>query len=423
MKFSYHAFDKAGKERADTIEAPSSAEATEALRRQGLFVSEIKPASDAAAAVATRRAGSGAGARGGSGGAKARNLASFSRQLAVLVKTGTPLVDAMTALEKQTKEPQWLRLITDVRSRVEEGQTLSEALAAHPRTFDSVCQSLVRAGESGGNLGDMLARLADLTRKQLKIRQQLIGAMVYPAVLIVVSIGVTATMMLFVMPRFTGLFKSLEVPLPPTTKLLMAGSTFLVHYWWAVFGGLGATVFLVAWWLRSASGRLTLDTILLRAPQIGKMTRGLGTARFARLMGVLLESRVPMLECLELTRQASPNLHFAALLTKAHDALQRGEPLSSVLGQGGIIDASVCEAVRSGERTGQVGPVLSNMADFIEEQNEVVIKALTSLLEPLILITLGAIVGVMAVSMFLPLFDLTASAGGTGGGPVGGGAP
>ncbi len=414
MKFTYRAFDKAGKARTDTVDATSAAEATEQLRRQGLFVSEIKPASEAAAAGAKRRAVG--GGRGGSRGSKAKNLASFSRQLAVLVKTGTPLVDAMTALEKQTVDPQWLKLIADVRSRVEEGQTLSEALASHPRAFDSVCRSLVRAGESGGNLGDMLTRLADLTRKQLKIRQQIIGAMVYPAVLILVSIGVTATMMLFVMPRFTGLFESLEVPLPPTTKMLMAASTFLIQYWWAVVGGLVALTGTGVWWVKTESGRMAIDTFMLRAPQLGKMTRGLGTARFARLMGVLLESRVPMLECLELTRQASPNLHYSALLGRAHDALQRGEPLSSVLGQGAIIEPSVCEAVRSGERTGQVGPVLSNMADFIEEQNEVVIKSLTSLLEPLILITLGVIVGTMAVSMFLPLFDLTASAGGSGGG-------
>ncbi len=414
MKFSYKAYEKSGKARTETIESPSVAEATEQLRRQGLFVSEIKPATDAAAAGGAKKAAPG-GSRGGSRGARARHLASFSRQLAVLVKTGTPLVDAMTALEQQVVDGAWLNVVRDVRMRVEEGRTLSEALAAHPRAFDSVCRSLVRAGESGGNLGDMLTRLADLTRKQLKIRQQLAGAMVYPAVLIMVSIGVMATMMLFVMPRFTGLFKSLDVPLPPTTKIMMAASTFLIGYWWAVLGGLGAVIFSGVWWLKSESGRMALDTALLRLPQLGKMTRGLGTARFARLMGVLLESRVPMLECLELTQQASPNLHYSALLGRAQEALQRGEPLSSVLGQDGIIDPSVCEAVRSGERTGQVGPVLTNMADFIEEQNEVVIKSLTSLLEPMILITLGVIVGIMAVSMFLPLFDLTASAGGSGG--------
>jgi len=414
MKFSYRAFDKSGKARAETIEAASPGEAMELLRRQGLFVSEVKSASEAAAASAGMQRGG--GGIGRISGGRAKNLASFMRQLAVLVRTGTPLVDAMTALERQTVGQKWWKVISNVRARVEEGQTLSEALAEHPGSFDSVCRSLIRAGESGGSLADMLTRLAELTRKQVKIRQQLIGAMVYPCVLVVVAIAVTLTMMLFVMPRFSGLFKSLDVPLPPTTKFLMAASGFLLAYWWAVLGGVAAVVTGIVMWVRTASGMFVLHSVLLRAPQVGRMVKGLGTARFARLMGVLLESKVPMLECLELTRLASPNVHYAALLTRAHEALQRGEPLSSAITHGGIIDASVCEAVKSGERTGQVGAVLSSMADFIEEQNEVVIKSLTSLVEPLILISLGLIVGLMAVSMFMPLFDLTASAGGAGGG-------
>jgi type II secretory pathway component PulF len=411
MKFSYRAFDKSGKSRAETIEAASVTEATEQLRRQGLFVSEIRPATEAAAAGAQRRPTGGGGVRGGT-----KNLASFLRQTAVLVKTGTPLVDAIVALERQTTDQKWLSVISGVRARVEEGQTLSEAMASYPRSFDTVSRSLVRAGESGGNLGDMLTRLAELKRKQLKIKQQLVGAMVYPCVLIMVSIAVTLTMMLFVMPRFSGLFKSLDVPLPPTTRFLMTSSTFLISYWWAVLGGLVAVVGGLVAWARTPTGRFTLHGVLLNMPQVKRLVRGLGTARFARLMGVLLESRVPMLECLELTQQASGNLHYAALLDRASEALQRGEPLSSAIGTGGIIEASVCEAVKSGERTGQVGPVLSNMADFIEEQNEVVIKSMTSLIEPLILISLGLVVGLMATSMFLPLFDLTASAGGSGGG-------
>lgn len=419
MKFAYRAFDKSGKARNETIEAASQAEASEALRRQGLFVSEIGPASAAAAA----RAGGGGsvapvvkGGSGVKGGAK--NLSAFLRQLSVLVKTGTPLVDAMQALEKQTADEKWLSVITGVRAKVEEGQTLSEAMTAYPRSFDSVCRSLVRAGEAGGNLGEMLTRLADLVRKQVKIRQQLVGAMVYPCVLLVVSVVVVLVMMAFVMPRFAGLFSSMDVPLPPTTKMLMSASEFLLAYWWAVLVGMGAAIGGGVWWIRTPAGRYTVDGAMVKLPQVGRLVRGLGTARFARLMGVLLESRVPMLESLELTRDASGNLRYAALMNKASELLQRGEPLSSAISApGGLIDASVCEALKSGERSGQVGPVLTNMADFIEEQNEVVIKSLTSLVEPLILITLGVVVGLMATSMFMPLFDLTASAGGGGGAP------
>lgn len=419
MKFTYRAFDKSGKVSSETIEAASQAEASETLRRQGLFVSEIGPASAAVSA----RGGAGSGARavvkGGSGiKGGAKNLSAFLRQLSVLVKTGTPLVDAMQALEKQTKDEKWLSVITGVRAKVEEGQTLSEAMLAYPRSFDSVCRSLVRAGEAGGNLGDMLTRLADLVRKQVKIKQQLVGAMVYPCVLMVVSVVVVLVMMVFVMPRFAGLFSSMDVPLPPTTKMLMATSDFLLAYWWAVLIGLGGSVGSAVWWIKTPAGRYAVDGIMVGLPQVGRLVRGLGTARFARLMGVLLESRVPMLESLELTRDASGNLRYAALMNSASESLQRGEPLSAAISGGsGLIDASVCEALKSGERSGQVGPVLTSMADFIEEQNEVVIKSLTSLVEPLILITLGVVVGLMATSMFMPLFDLTASAGGGGGAP------
>ena len=180
-------------------------------------------------------------------------------------------------------------------------------------------------------------------------------------------------------------------------------------------------------WLASAAGRAWLDTVAIRAPQIGKLMRSLATARLARLMGTLLESKVPMLECLALTREASTNGHYVRMLDRAEESLTRGEPFSTAISSGELISPSVCEAVRNAERTGQVGQVLSSMADFLDEENEVVIKSVTGLMEPLILIVLGLIVGTVAISMFLPLFDLasTAGAGGPagGGGGGGGGAP
>jgi type II secretory pathway component PulF len=333
------------------------------------------------------------------------------------------VVEALQALQEQARDPVWKSILADVRSRVEEGSTFSDALAAHPRHFDNVCRSLVRAGESGGKLDAMLERLAELTRKQHKIRQGLIGAMVYPCLLVVVSIAVLTIMLLFVMPRFTGLFKTLDFPLPPTTKALMGVSDFLLAYWWAALtvvlgGGFGFNT-----WRKTAGGRQTLHTLALRLPQIKSLVRSFSTARFARLMGLLLDSRVAMLEAVELTRQSTVNLHYVALLGRAHESLTRGESLSSAISAGGLIDPAVCQAVKNGERTGQIGPVLSSMADFLEDENEVLIKSVTSLVEPLILITLGLVVGLVAISMFLPLFDLTSMAGAGPGPGSGGGTP
>jgi type II secretory pathway component PulF len=416
MKFSYRAFDRAGQVKADVLEAASAVEATEALRRQGLFVSEVAE-TKGDAPVKTAAPARGSSIKGGY-----KNVAAFMRHLSVLVSTGTPVVDALSALEKQATDERWKSVIGDVRVRVEDGAPFSEALAAYPRCFDTIARSLVRAGESGGKLDVMLGRLAELTRRQLKIRQSLIGAMVYPSLLIVVAINVLITMMVFVMPRFAGLFKTLDAPLPPTTKALMATSGFVLHWWWAILLALAATVTGVVLYLRSDPGRNALFTFAVRAPQVGRICRSFATARFARLMGLLLESKVPMLECLQLARDASVNVHYAALMGRIQEALTKGDTLSNAVTDGGLISPSVCEAVRNAERTGQVGPVLSSMADFLDEENEVLLKSLTSLIEPIILITLGLVVGTVAISMFLPLFDLTATAG-AGGGGGGGGAP
>lgn len=409
MKFRYQAFDKAGSARSDVIEAGNQAEATELLRREGYFVSSIEAAPDSERGGGAAKSG---GFRLGGRGARMKHVAAFMRHLAVLVSTGTPLVDGLSALERQAKDPAWKKVLGDVRGKVEDGSPFSEAMAGHPAYFDTVCRSLIRAGESSGKLDAMLRRLADLTRQQVKMRSSLVGAMVYPAVLIVVAIGVLVTMLGFVMPRFSGLFETLDAPLPPTTKVLMGLSEVLVAYWWAFAGGLVVLVAGVVAWVSSEAGIRQVHTLAVRAPHIGTLCRSLATARIARLMGTLLESKVPMLECLALTRDASTNIHYRNLMDSTQEALTRGESFSAALAAGGLINPSVCEAVRNAERTGQVGEVLTSMADFLDEENEVVVKSVTSLLEPLILVTLGLVVGTVAVSMFMPLFDLTSTAGG-----------
>lgn len=405
MKFHYNAFDRNGRAVDGVIDAASVAEASETLRRDGMFVSSLVEAEGAGAAAA----------KGRRGRIKLRHVVVFMRQLSVLISTGTTVVEALAALERQAQEEAWRRVVADVRSRVEEGTPLSEALAAHPSCFDPVCRSLVAAGESGGKLDVMLDKLASLLRQQQHVRSTVIGALIYPALLIVVSVSVLGAMLGFVMPRFAGLFQTLDMPLPPTTKALMAISNGLVSYWWGVVPGLAAAVVGLALWLRTEGGRRVLHTFLARAPQIGRITRSFATARIVRLLGVLLQSRVPLLEALELTRQSCTNVLYAELLRRTEDAVTRGDSISTVMSGSDLVHPSVSEAVRNGERSGRVGEVMLNMADFLDEDNTVVIRSLTSILEPVILIVLGLVVGVVALSMFLPLFDLTAMTGGGGG--------
>jgi type II secretory pathway component PulF len=407
MKLAYSAFDKAGKKVSDVLEAESVAEGGELLRRQGLFVTDIHAAGGSTPREESSPAGSAApGAR------KLREISSFMRQLSVLVSTGTPMVEAIASLERQIPESPFRTVISDIRARVEEGAQFSEALASHPRWFDPVCRSLVAAGESGGQLDAMLRRLASLLRQQLKVRSTVIGAMIYPSVLIFVSIIVLVAMVGFVMPRFEGLFTTLGADLPASTRFLMDVGAVVRSDWYWILGGLILTIGGGKFWLGSKAGRLWLDGAVLKLPQLGKVVRSLATARIMRVLGVLIEGKVPLLDALNLTRESTGNSRYAALIDRAIDVVTRGEPVSSAFIESKLISQSVSEALRSGERTGQLGPVLSNLADFLDEDNEVIVKSIASIIEPVILMGLGVLVGFVALSMFLPLFDLTSMAGG-----------
>lgn len=404
MKLQYKGYDVAGKPVSDVIEARSATEASDQLRRDGVFVLEIKESDAAGAGGASAQIKKKIGQ-----GARLKNLAMFTRQLQVLLATGTPLMQSLGALERQTGDANWRHVIEQVRASVEDGSSLAAAMGQHPAYFDSICRSLVAAGESAGNLPTMLERLAVLTRKQLHVRRSIIGATIYPSLLVVVAVGVLVTLLTFVLPRFEALFKSLDTPLPPTTKVLMYVSVALRSYWWAI--GTGAMVAGVAgWqWLKSEAGRRTVQTAVLHLPQFGPIVKSFATARIARLLGILLQGRVPLLDALQLTQGACGNHQYSKLVASACDAVTRGESLAAAFADTRLIAPSVQEAILSGERSGQLGPLLTTLADFLEEQNEVTIKSLTSILEPLILMALGLLVGVIAVSMFMPLFDLTAA--------------
>jgi type IV pilus assembly protein PilC len=408
VKFAYQAVDGGGKVVNDTVEAADQSEAMDALRRQGLYVAEIRPAPAGGLSYVLPRKKS----KRLSAGRRLKNMAIFTRQLAVLVQSGTPLVQALAALERQTKDPAWRDIVSSVRVKVEEGSTLSEAMADHPRAFDAVAQSLISAGESGGSFDVMLDRLAILSRKQLQVRTAIVGAMIYPSLLILVAIGVLALMLLFVLPRFAGLFETLDVELPPMTKFLMACSDALRSYWWALPPAVGGGVFAARYWLKTGNGRRSLDIAMLRLPAIGAIVRSFAVARIARVLGVLLAGKVPLLEALALARQTVSNFKYVDLVARAEEAVTRGSNVSTVFAATDLVSPALCEAIRAGEQSGQMGPLLLNIADFLDEENEVVVKSLTSILEPIILIVLGVVVGFVAMSMFMPLFDLTSAAHG-----------
>jgi len=401
MKLQYLAYDNARNQVTGTTESPNINDATESLRRKGLYVIQIGEPAGEPAEPSTRLT-----TKPGRTG-KLKQLVVFTKQLCVLVSSGTQLVEALGALERQTKQGPWRDTIVHLKSRVEEGAPLCEAMEEHSEYFDSVYCSLIAAGESGGNLTRMLDRLATLKQKQLRVRNSMIGAMVYPSMLVVIAAAVLTVLLVFVVPRFATLFETLDVPLPASTKALVDISEAFKSYWWAAAIVLAGAIVGLRFWLITPGGRQARDTAILGLPRIGDLVKSFATARITRLLGVLMEGRVPVLEALRLTRAAAGNVHYDRLIKNAEEQVSRGEPISLAFSDADLISPSVHEAIRSGERSGQIGPLLLNVADFLDEENEVVVRSLTTIIEPVILIVMGLVVGLVAISMFMPLFDLT----------------
>ncbi len=408
MRFTYQACDKSGKELTDTIEAPNIGSASEILHRKGLY--PINLTEDAAQQTTSRHESA---LRFGYA-RRLKDLALFTRQLSVLVLSGTPLVEALEALHRQTKEGPWRNAIAQTRLRVEEGSSLAEAMEARSDYFDSVYCSLIAAGESSGNLVPMLERLSGFKQKELHVRNAIVGAMVYPCLLLFVAVSVLSLLLTFVVPKFAGLFESLDVPLPASTQMLVVVGSLAQSYWWAVLLALIGSVTVLKGWLATPAGRRARDTAALKVPQLGRITRSFATARIMRLLGVLLEGHVPVLEALRLARNAAGNIHYTELITRAEDLVSRGEPMYSAFTDTDLISPTVCGAIRSGEQSGKLGLLLLHVADFLDDENEIIIRSLTSIVEPVILILMGIVVGVVAISMFMPLFDLTSMTYGGG---------
>lgn len=407
MSFHYTGYDGAGNAVSGAIDAGAAPEAIELLRRRGIFGAQVNPGAGRAGPVVAARKKSGRG-----GKVTLRDLSQFFRQLSILVSTKTPLVQALDALEKQATEDGLRNVVHDLRERVERGETFSSALAAHPRAFDPICRSMVAAGESAGLLDQMLKSLAALARQQMNVRRSIVGALTYPGILITVSFGVIIVLLVSVLPQFSEMFESLQTPLPPSTKVLIELSAILRGYWYFLAPGFVALVAMIVVWLRSESGWAMLDSALLRLPRFGPVRRSFAQARLTRLLGTLLESRVNLLEALRLTRESITSAAYVGLLLRCEASVEKGEPLAESIGDPSLVSPSVKEAIASGERSGQVGPVLLQVADFLDEDNDQFLKVLSALIEPIVLTIMGLLVGGVAISMFLPMFDLAANAGG-----------
>jgi type IV pilus assembly protein PilC len=413
MKYDYVGYSKSGEHVSGTVEAEDRQTARDNLRRDGTIALSIDPREtgnpSANSGPTARPSGSRRRARTGT---RLRRVCMFARQLQVLLSSGTPILQALSALKRQHSAPDWHAVITDVFRRVEEGSPLSEGLSTRPDYFDSVTLSLVAAGEASGDMPAMFERLSILTRKQLQLRSAVVGALVYPGILISLGATVVCVMLLFVLPRFEDLFGQIDGVLPLSTQLLLELSALLRGYWWAALAG---TLLLCVGGIHLFSRprvRDAIDSWLLTLPRLGRLLKSIASAKLARMLGTLLECKVPLLDALELARGTMTHSQYVRLIDRAHDAVTRGEAVSIVFGTSHLIEPCIQEAIIHGESSGQLGRPLMQMADFLEEENDAVVKMATRLIEPAVLALLGLIVGVIAMSMFLPLFDLVSSVNG-----------
>jgi len=345
-------------------------------------------------------------AKGFGGGVKTKDLAIFTRQFATMINAGLPLVQCLDTLTKQTTKPVFREVIAKVMKDVESGGTLAESLGKHKNVFQDLYVHMVAAGEAGGILDVILMRLATFLEKMDALKRKVKTAMTYPTVVMTVAIGATVFMLLFIIPTFAKMFKDFGGVLPMPTRIVLGVSDFLRTQWWLLVGGIIGTIVAFKRYVATEKGRLRVDGILLNMPAIGDILRKASVARFTRTLGTLIASGVPILEGLTITAKTAGNMvvHNAVIATRA--SISEGETIAVPLRQSGVFPPMVVQMIAIGEETGALDEMLNKIADFYEDEVDSAVEALTSIIEPIMIVFMGGVVGTMVVAMYLPIFKM-----------------
>ncbi len=414
--FEYKGLNQAGKSIRGMLEAESPKTLRSQLRKDGVFLTEVLGQSDGGRPT-VRKAGSNAAVASrdiqlhklGRGRISTDDIAITTRQLATLLGAGVTLVESLTALVDQVEKERLKRIISDVKQRVNEGSSLADALAVHQKVFGSLYVNMIRSGEQSGALDAVLVRLADFTENQARLRQKVIGTMIYPAIMVVVGAGILSLMMVFVVPKVTKIFETMKATLPLSTRILIGTSNFLQNWWFIVLPLVALTVFILVSYFRSPKGRPVWDRFALRAPIFGSMVRLLAISRFARTLATLLKSGVPLLAAMDIVKAVMTNQVLAEVVEQARDAIREGESIAAPLKRSGQFPPLVYHMISIGERSGQLEDMLLSVADSYENQVNMRIGALTSLIEPLLIVTMGAAIAFVALSILLPILQVNSA--------------
>lgn len=389
--FTYRARTAQGEVRSATIDASNKDDAAAQLRRLRLTVVKLEE-------VTTKKKTSGK--------VSMRDIVIFTRQFSTMINSGLPLVQALDILAKQSENETLQAVTRQVVFDVESGHTVADALAKHPNAFSELYVNMVAAGEAGGILDTILLRLATFMEKNDALVRKVKGAMIYPGVIMSVAFGAIVVLLVFVIPTFQSMFASVGVPLPLPTRIVIALSEFLQSFWWAVIGLVAIAVQATRRYYKTSDGQLVIDRMLIMAPVIGDMLRKSAVSRFTRTLGTLISSGVSILDGLEITAKTAGNRVVSDAIMESRASIAGGDTIAAPLARSQVFPPMVISMISVGEQTGGLDEMLTKIADFYDDEVDAAVSGLLSLLEPVMIVFLGVVVGGMVVAMYLPIFDM-----------------
>jgi type IV pilus assembly protein PilC len=405
--YKYEALDTSGNEVKDSIEAANEEEAQAKVKSKGYFVTKLTAMQGAAGTKGKKKKKTGKSRKTFTiGGVKNKHLVTFTRQFSTLQDAGLPVLRSLRILERQMKPSVLKNALIDVVEDVEGGTSLSEALAKHPKCFSKLYVNMVKAGEAGGALEIILQRLADFLEKAASLKAKIIGAMVYPAVVIFVAVAILTFIMVAIIPKFKKIFDEFGLTLPWATQTLIRISGWMSDFWWTLPLFPMTLYFLMKLMRMTRSGNFALDRAVLWIPIIGQLIEKTIVARTMRTLGTLISSGVPILEAINIVKETANNAVFERMFQRVLESIREGDTIAEPLKEARLVDDMVVNMVEVGEETGDLDTMLYKIADFYDEQVDVLVKSLISLLEPIMIVFLGFTIGAIVISLFLPLIKL-----------------
>lgn len=397
--YDYKALDTAGKSVKGAIDAENAKAARQKLKKQGIMVTDIWEKSTASSSRDVKIPFL-------SGRVGQREVTLMTRQLASLIKANIPLVECLNALTDQIENETLKITLDQVKRDVNEGSSLAKALAKHSKIFDTIFINMVEAGESSGTLGLVMLRLADLKEAQLRLRGKVISGMTYPALMMGVGGLLMIAIFTFVIPKMTQIFVSMNKPIPLITRVLIAISGFVIDWWWAISIVLGISLWIFKRYINTETGAPKWDRFKLKLPIFGNLIQMIAVTRFARTMATLLGSGVPILASMNIAKNLVGNIPIERAIASARENITEGQSIAEPLRRSGEFPPMVIHMIAIGEKTGELPEMLQNVSETYEEQINARIEAMTALLEPLMIVVMGGVVGLIIIAIFIPLMDM-----------------